>query len=55
MEDEVGDIEDDDADMEGGGVYCGCERGCSTKRCGCKKAGNVCSESCSYRNCQNHI
>ncbi len=53
MEDNDADFEDEDADKEdegGGLVYCGCKKGCSTKQCGCKKAGNFCSESCSCRN-----
>jgi hypothetical protein len=52
MEDTIGDTEDSD---EEGGVNCGCRKGCSTNRCVCKKAGKVCSESCSCRDCQNHI
>jgi len=57
MEGNDADFEDEDADKEdegGGLVYCGCKKGCSTKQCVCKKAGNFCRESCSCCDCQNH-
>lgn len=35
-----------DADRSGSAPHCTCTTGCSTKRCGCKKLGEFCGESC---------
>ena len=32
---------------------CKCATGCSTKRCGCRKRGNICSAGCECTNCCN--
>uniref|UniRef100_A0A1Q3EWD5 Putative kinesin-like protein n=1 Tax=Culex tarsalis TaxID=7177 RepID=A0A1Q3EWD5_CULTA len=35
-----------EADRSGSAPHCTCTTGCSTKRCGCKKLGEFCGESC---------
>ena len=32
---------------------CGCKFGCATKRCGCRKNGEVCGPGCRCTNCEN--
>jgi hypothetical protein len=34
---------------------CGCRTKCTSNRCGCKKAGNVCSPGCTCTGCENVI
>ena len=34
-------------------VSCGCQRGCTSGRCSCSKAGLPCTEACRCSNCDN--
>ena len=34
-------------------VSCGCQTGCKSKNCGCRKAGLLCNENCKCRGCSN--
>ncbi|XP_001868608.2 chromosome-associated kinesin KIF4 [Culex quinquefasciatus] len=42
----TGSSSSDAADRSGSAPHCTCTTGCSTKRCGCKKLGEFCGESC---------